>query len=236
MSALRALAGVVLLGAMGVALADPPPRPAVVELYTSEGCSSCPPADELLEQLSHRADVVAIAFHVDYWDSGGWRDRFALPDSAKRQNRFAQALHLSTVGTPQMIIEGRRSVFGMNASAVNQAIGELREADIHVAAVVEGANLVVDLPQRPARQAHDLYVISYLPQTVTRIARGENAGLTLTEANVVRSIRRYDVNGDAARQWKISLDSLPQDATRVLVLLQHAGQGAIAGVASIAVR
>src|SRR4051812_821393 len=99
---MRVLAGFVLLGATAVALADSPVRPAVVELYTSEGCSSCPPADALLEELTHRADVLAIAFHVDYWDSVGWRDRFALPDSAKRQNRFAQSLHLATVGTPQM--------------------------------------------------------------------------------------------------------------------------------------
>jgi hypothetical protein len=230
------LAGIVLLGAAGLAVADAQVRPAVVELYTSEGCSSCPPADALLEELSHRADVVAIAFHVDYWDSGGWRDRFALPDSAKRQNRFAETLHLATVGTPQMIIEGRRSVFGMDAGAVSKALSEPRQDNVTVRAVVDGANLLVDLPQRAAHQAYDLYVVSYLPLAVTRIASGENEGLTLNEANVVRSIRRYDINGDAARQWKIAIDSFPKDATRALVLLQHAGQGAIAGAVVASVR
>src|ERR1700722_18084122 len=73
------------------------PRPTVIELYTSEGCSSCPPAEGLIGRLARRDDVIALSFHVDYWDSLGWRDRFALPDAVARQEQYARALRLSSV-------------------------------------------------------------------------------------------------------------------------------------------
>src|SRR5262245_11482825 len=84
------------------AAARPQQRPLVVELFTSEGCSSCPPAEAYIGQLSARADVVALAFHVDYWDDLGWRDRFELAQSVERQNIYARNLHHPSVYTPQL--------------------------------------------------------------------------------------------------------------------------------------
>src|SRR5229473_6152848 len=84
----------------------------VVELYTSQGCSSCPPADALLGELARLPNVIALAFHVDYWDSIGWRDRFAVPEAVKRQSRYVETLALSTPFTPQVVIDGRASYVG----------------------------------------------------------------------------------------------------------------------------
>jgi hypothetical protein len=91
------------------AQSNSPRGPAVVELYTSQGCSSCPPADALLGELSQMPNVVALAFHVDYWDSIGWRDHFALPTAVERQHRYIETLGLSSAFTPQVVVDGRSS-------------------------------------------------------------------------------------------------------------------------------
>jgi hypothetical protein len=107
-------------------------RPAVVELYTSQGCSSCPPAEKLLGELSRRPDVLAIAFHVDYWDNLGWHDPFSMAQATARQQDFGEKLKLQTVGTPHMIINGERSVFGVNKAAVLQAAHKPRPSSVAV--------------------------------------------------------------------------------------------------------
>jgi hypothetical protein len=210
-------------------------RPVVIELYTAQGCSSCPPADAALLALSRRPEFLAIAFHVDYWNDLGWRDPFSMAEATARQKRFGETLRLPTVGTPQLIVEGRRSVLGASADALNEALSAARE-DVGIEASVQGADLVVSVPKRATPEPYDLYVISYLPEAETHIARGENAGLTLKEANIARSIRRFRVAGADAQTWKVAIASFPKDATHVLVLLQHAGQGAVAGATSLSVR
>src|ERR1700745_4480183 len=95
-----------------VAVTNAQPRPVVVELFTSQGCSSCPPADAYVGRLSARSDVLALAFHVDYWDDLGWRDRFALVPSVERQNIYARNLRRSTVYTPQLVVYGRVDLLG----------------------------------------------------------------------------------------------------------------------------
>ena len=229
------VAAFAVAGAAQLASAASAPRPVVVELYTSQGCSSCPPAEAALQTLSRRPDVLAIAFHVDYWDDLGWRDPFSLADATARQKRFGEVLRLPTVGTPQLIVEGRTSVLGTGAEALKQAMGAPRE-DLMIQASVQGTKLVVSVPKRTTTEPYELYVISYLPQAETHIARGENAGLTVKEANVARSIRRFRVSGADAQEWKVPVASFPKDATHALVLLQHAGQGAVAGATSLSVR
>ena len=98
---------------------------AVVELFTSQGCSACPPADALLGELARRDDVIALAFHVDYWNRLGWRDPFALPLAATRQRRYAQALG-SAVFTPQAIVGGQRSAVGSDRTRLLDALASLR--------------------------------------------------------------------------------------------------------------
>jgi hypothetical protein len=117
------LVGVALCCALA---AHAQPRPVVVELFTSQGCSSCPPADAYLGQLSRHSDVLALAFHVDYWDDLGWRDRFALPQAAERQNVYARNLHRSSLYTPQLVVDGRFDSLG-HAEAVARALSERRD-------------------------------------------------------------------------------------------------------------
>ena len=93
-------------------------RPAVVELFTSQGCSSCPPADAYVGELAQRPDILALTFHVDYWNHLGWRDRFGLPESEKRQREYARALHLSSVFTPQVVIDGQGSYVGSGVAPI----------------------------------------------------------------------------------------------------------------------
>src|SRR5262245_21873769 len=103
---LCALAGAAAL-AIGIAPRPAAADPVLVELFTSQGCSSCPPADQFLGELSQRSGVVALSFHVDYWDYIGWKDRFAKPEYTQRQKGYRDALNLRTLYTPQMVIDGR---------------------------------------------------------------------------------------------------------------------------------
>src|SRR5258707_8836135 len=98
--------------------------PVVVELFTSQGCSSCPPADSLLGELSKRSDVLALGFHVDYWDYIGWKDPYASKLATKRQHDYAAALRLHMVYTPQMVVDGRTDVVGSERGDVAAAIGK----------------------------------------------------------------------------------------------------------------
>ncbi len=204
------------------------PRPAVVELYTSQGCNSCPPADALLGELSTRSDVLALAFHVDYWDELGWRDRFGLPQAAQRQSQYARRLRLASMYTPQMVIDGRDDVLGSDRSRVMQLLAAPRSG-VPVTATVHDHELFVSLAAVQGAPPCDVLVISYLPEAVTAIGRGENSGRTLREFNVVRSIRTVGTWNAAAAQWHIALDTLPADARGVAVLLQEKATDAIVG-------
>ncbi len=214
--------------ACATALAQQPSRPLVLELYTSQGCSSCPPAEALLGELTERADVLPLAFHVDYWDGLGWRDRFALPAAAPQQRWWAMANGLPGVFTPQLIIDGRRSVVGSDRAAIIAALREPRTT-VAVQAELRDGVVQVSVPERSSTEVYDVYAIAYLPRAETVIARGENAGRTLTEWNIVRSWRRLGVSRGAAAVFTVTQSALPTDATRVAIVLQDAGRGGIAG-------
>jgi hypothetical protein len=205
-----------------------PPRPAIVELYTSEGCSSCPPAEAMIERLSKQPGVLPLAFHVDYWDQLGWRDRFSMKEATQRQQDLARALGLSTIGTPQLVVDGRHAVWGVDADNLARVLKTPR-SDVPLSLERAGGDLIVRTPARDGREVYDVYVVGYLPQAVTRIGKGENAGRTLTEVNVVRYIRKIGQSSSAAGEWKFSLASLPSDASHVVVFLQKPGSGAIVG-------
>ena len=202
------------------------PRPAIVELYTSEGCSSCPPAEALIEQLARQPGVLPLAFHVDYWDQLGWRDRFSMKEATQRQSDLARALGLGTIGTPQIVVDGRNAVWGVDADNLSRALKAPR-TEVPLSLERTEHELIVRTP--PHDETYDVYVVGYLPQAITRIGRGENAGRTITEVNVVRYIRKIGQSSGAAGEWKFPLGSLPRDASHVVVLLQKPGHGAIVG-------
>jgi len=210
-------------------------RPVVVELYTSQGCSSCPPADVLLGELSRMPHVTALAFHVDYWDGIGWRDRFSLPVAVQRQHQYVETLGLSSAFTPQVVIDGRRSFVGSDRSRIVSAMTQPFDA-IPVIAEIGNGQLTVTVPDGPSRGDFDVNVAAYLPAASTRIGGGENSGKALDEFNIVRQFRSIGLWNGQRRVFHTELDSFPRDATRVAVLLQQVHQGPIAGSAVAVLR
>ena len=210
-------------------------RPAVVELYTSEGCSSCPPADQLLGTLARRPDVLALAFHVRYWDSLGWPDRFALSDSDLRQSRYAHLLRLSSVFTPQIVVDGQRSFIGSDQRGILPALGAAREG-VAIRLESKPDQLRIDVATSASPAAADVLLLALLPETQTAIGRGENSGRTLREVNVVRANIALGRWNGSAQSYTLSRSVLPADATEAAILVQQDGQRAILGAGMFAVR
>jgi hypothetical protein len=223
-----------LLGIASIANASQT-TPAVVELFTSQGCSSCPPAEAVLGELAEDPNVIALAYHVDYWDELGWRDRFGIPEAAQRQRGYVQALHLSTAFTPQSIVNGRSSVLGSDRRAIAAAVSAQHDSTAIKLTIAAGV-LTIELGELTQAGQLDVNLVAYLPEASTAIGRGENSGRTLKEFNVVRSIRRVTRWDGRAGSLTVPLSSLPADASRVAVLLQQPGQGPITGAAVVSLR
>jgi hypothetical protein len=227
------------MGLLSVATSAATPaaiRPIVVELYTSQGCSSCPPADALLGELKSRPNVLALAFHVTYWDSLGWADRFASPYADQRQSRYARALNLSSVFTPQVIIDGRQSFVGSDRAAILPAIGTAAPG-VDISIRTSGTELQIDVAAAasPASKAPgDVLLLALLPEAQTAIGRGENGGRRLREFNIVRASFALGAWDGSARHYALTRTSLPADTALVAVVLQQANQGAVLGAATYA--
>ncbi len=166
--------------------------PVVVELFTSQGCSSCPPADVLLDELAGRPGVVALSLHVDYWDYIGWKDPYASPQYTARQQRYAEALNLRYVYTPQIVVDGRANVVGSHRAEVLEAIAAAAKRDRPIDITFSTSNGgTVIIPEGPAPdEGATVWLAVYDREHVTEIKRGENAGRELRNANVVRSFER----------------------------------------------
>jgi hypothetical protein len=173
---------------------------------------------------------VALAYHVDYWDELGWRDRFELPQSVERQNIYARNLHHASVYTPQLVIDGRFDTVGADGSAVAKAVGAQRMS-VPLSLAVHEAELLVDIGAQPQSPGCDVLLIPYLRHARSAISRGENAGRNLEEFNIVREVRTLGAWKGERKAFRIPLASLPHDATDVAVLIQPAGQGPMVGAA-----
>jgi len=210
--------------------------PSVVELYTSQGCSSCPPADRVLGELSTMPNVIALAFHVDYWDNIGWRDHYSIPNAVERQYRYVQSLGLSSAFTPQAVVDGRSSFVGSDKRRILDALADQAGEAVPVSLEVSDGVLTVRVPEGQDRKPYQVFVAAYLPQASTPVGRGENSGRTLQEFNIVRQFRSIGTWSGHAAVFRAAVDSFPADASRVAVLLQRDGQGPIAGSAAIELR
>jgi hypothetical protein len=228
---LSILAGAAALAAGPVpSLADP----VLVELFTSQGCSSCPPADRFLGELAQREDVIALAYHVDYWDYIGWQDKFARPENTARQKDYRDALGLHTIYTPQMVVDGRYDVVGSQRAAVESSIESAAgQQKLPIAIAKNGGKLRVTAPAMEIDQAQpaSLWLVTYSRRNETEVSKGENAGSILVEYNIVRELRRLaDWNGNAI---DLELDVSTADKNMgCAVILQVDGNGPILGVAA----
>ena len=177
--------------------ASMPARQTVVELFTSQGCSSCPPADALLRELSKRPDIIALSIHVNYWDYIGWKDPFASDETTARQHLYADSLHQRYVYTPEMVIDGYKDVTGSYADEVSTLIGEAAKRDRPVVPVVAksngGGHVTVSVPGGATKETATVWLFEFDREHVTKVDHGENGGRTLTDANVVRAVKKLGV-------------------------------------------
>ena len=161
----------------------------MVELFTSEGCSSCPPADALLAGLAARPDVLALSFHVDYWDRLGWKDPFSSRQATERQQRYAEILGLGTVYTPQIVVDGRWQAVGSDRGEVERALDAARRMPVTVPVrlALDRGRATITLGPGD-RTAAAVLLIGFDRRHVDAVAGGENAGRALTHVDVVRGI------------------------------------------------
>jgi hypothetical protein len=226
------LAGAVWLLPLSLPAATPP---GVIELFTSQGCNDCPPADALLGQLRQSPGVIALSYHVTYWDALGWHDRFGLPEADRRQQYYVEQLRLPSAFTPQAVVNGRVSAIGSDQGSITSALSHTPPT-LPVGLHVQQGTVAITLPAAANAPAAPLRVIlvAYMPRALTAIGAGENAGRNLAEFNVVRLYLPLGSWQGAAAQFSVPLSRLPPEASGVAVLLQEP-HGAIAGAAAIAV-
>jgi hypothetical protein len=211
--------------------------PVVVELFTSEGCSSCPPADAFLGELAQRPDILALAFHIDYWDSIGWKDPFASPAATQRQRDYAGSLALNSVYTPQMVIDGAADAVGSDRGSVARAIKAAQQrGKIPLAITADAAgSWHVAIPDGDA--AHlapvTVWLVRYDRRQATPVTRGENAGSTLIEYNIVRDFHPIGRWAGARLDLPLDIGPAPSDNGGVAVLLQAGTSGPIIGAAAL---
>jgi hypothetical protein len=165
-------------------------RPVVVELFTSQGCSSCPPANAYLNELSReRRDVLPLAFHVTYWDRLGWKDPFSLPAATERQDQYGHRFGDGSY-TPEIVVDGAAGLVGSRRSDVGAAIENAKRVSRTAAAVRVARNgNLVSIEVSSGNGSGKILLIGFDHEHSTAIGRGENSGRTLAEANIVRSIR-----------------------------------------------
>ncbi|HUS29766.1 MAG TPA: DUF1223 domain-containing protein [Kofleriaceae bacterium] len=200
------LANCVLLGcataASGETRVEPDQAPLVVELFTSQGCSSCPPADALLNKLAHDGKLAGrplapLAFHVDYWDDLGWADPYALPAWSERQRQYARALGDDRVYTPELVVGGRAGMVGSDSTRAHKAIAAAPTQQKLTATASWSAKTVTIEATAPADA--DVLVAIYQDGTKTKVPRGENAGETLAADRVVRRLERVAPAGKTGK-------------------------------------
>ncbi|MDR3530446.1 MAG: DUF1223 domain-containing protein [Rhodopila sp.] len=201
--------------------------PIVVELFTSQGCSSCPPADAFLTDLAHqRRDVLPLAFHVTYWDSLGWKDPYSLDAATNRQRDYARLLDQDGVYTPQMVVDGTTAFVGSNRSQGLNAIANAEHKRIPVGLARNGQTLLITVGAGAGRAK--VLLVGFDPAHETHIGRGENSGRSLLESNIVRSLTPIGTWSGSAME----LRQTPPAGESFAILLQSE-DGRIVGAARL---
>jgi len=205
------------------------PQLAVVELFTSQGCSSCPPANDNIRTLSTRGDVLALSFGVTYWDQLGWKDTFASPAYTARQWAYARALRHDNVFTPQVVVNGRADTVGARLGEIEALLRGPALAGPRIEAGSDAVRLSAGTAPRGG--AADVWLVRYEPGVIeVPVRRGENSGRTLPHAHVVRSLTRLGGWTGGA----VSLRLPPGgDGLASAVLVQSAGTGPILAAAAL---
>ncbi|EKE45189.1 hypothetical protein OCGS_0667 [Oceaniovalibus guishaninsula JLT2003] len=207
--------------------------PVVIELFTSQGCASCPPADALLAQLADRDDLLPLALHVDYWDYIGWKDRFADPAFTARQKEYARSMGARTVYTPQMVVGGSDQIVGSQPLDLSAAIKahKGRPDLVSLETAQADGSVRIDAALRPGVGTPEpmlVHLVEYAPSRTVLVLAGENAGHTLTYRNIVQSWRKL-AEWDGRAPLTVDTDVTPPAA----VIVQLAGQGRVVASARL---
>jgi len=217
--------------AAGGAGAQSRPSPAVVELFTSQGCSSCPPADAVLADIAKRGDVIALALHVDYWDYIGWKDTFGDPAFAARQRSYAQVAGEGMVYTPQMIVNGGEELVGTDSGKLRRLLKAPADAAADLTVTRDGATLAVRATaSRPLPDGTLVQLVRYIPTAAVSIERGENSGRTITYTNIVTS---WQTIGHWDGRAPLSLDVPAKGDLPAVIIIQKPGPGAVLAAAAV---
>jgi hypothetical protein len=206
----------------------------IIELFTSQGCASCPEADQLLEQLSHRPDVIALSFPVSYWDYLGWKDTLARPENADRQRKYAKVMGDGEVYTPQAIVNGVRNCVGSDRNEIESAVEATAPVVGRFAVPIiltrDNGKLVVDVAGAPEGSKYrkgKVWVATVRQPLSVPIQRGENAGAVVTYTNVVRKLTEAGEWEGAPTSYTLPLNTLAADGESLVVFLQAELQGRI---------
>jgi hypothetical protein len=234
----RLLGALALAGLAGAAVASPQPK-AVVELFTSQGCSSCPPADEFLRELAARPEIIALTLPVDYWDYLGWKDTLAQAAFTARQRNYASARNDKQVYTPQVVVNGVKPIVGSDRDKIESVVAKSVSngaPPVTVGVSETGATVTIEVgPAIGTVSAAEVWLLPVAKAREVAIGRGENKGRTITYANVVRGmVKLGDWSGQPARFEVPGSSARLGDADAYVVLVQTADDakpGAILGAA-----
>ena len=222
--------------------------PVLVELFTSEGCSSCPPADALLQSLVEaQPDIIALEQHVDYWDRLGWKDRFSSAALTSRQQQYGRAFNVESIYTPQMVVDGREQFVGSDASAARRAIAKALSAphaEVSIALELTGPDRVAvtvktgSVPEISRSDRADTLLAVTEDRLRSDVRSGENRGRQLTHTAVVRELRtiRQGATLDSAARTEVTIaPAWQRDQLRIVVFVQERASRRVLGAAAAAV-
>jgi hypothetical protein len=217
---------------------------AVIELFTSQGCSSCPPADRNLSDLAREPDVIALSLHIDYWDYLGWRDTLGSAANTARQKGYAKTRGDRQVYTPQMVLNGSRQMMGGDRGQIDTVLGETRRGGQRLPVAVTitpgTSGIAVSIGAGEAPGGADIWLCAVASRVPVEIVRGENRGRTMTYANVARRwVKAGQWTGEAVT-FHVPLQDAATDDTDAWVVLVQQNVGdkpaGILGAAMVAAR
>ena len=231
----------------GRAPAKSPATPVLVELFTSEGCSSCPPADKFLQKLDQQpipgVEMIVLSEHVDYWNHIGWKDPYSAHFYSERQDTYGKRFDLESVYTPQMVVDGVSEFVGSDAAAAEKAFSKAMarpKVPVHLKLIAAGPRTVVHVeagalgPSFGVEEA-DVYIALALNRAESQVSSGENAGRKLDHVAVVRELRKIGVLKRAQPfSQDLQLDPQLTSNKRVIAIVQERQQGKVLGVAQLA--
>ena len=208
-------------------------RPVIVELFTSQGCSSCPPADAYIQTLIGKPGVVPLTYHVDYWDYLGWRDTLGSAEFSQRQYDYAESRGDKNVYTPQTVVNGREHFVGSQRSSVADGISNANAGDwVDIAMSENKTDVMIDIGASASGKEATLWLMAYAPSVSVEIKKGENAGSTVIYKNVVRKMVPAGMwHGQAAKLVLPRSSVIPADCKGWVALLQEGKVGPIMGAA-----